>query len=291
MENTHFQEIKALRTLMDYYAKGYSDKGLTFNIYDDTMRKAAISLFHYFQNFDEKSIRPYKLWSKLDKKLNEDLLDYAMRLATLYSYKFDKEMQPPFITKPNYFVNTETISKAAQLIRENDLLSKDVAKPKEYYRTDDVLTINSNYSGWNSSSQDCGAELNYFREDIGLNSYYYGLHLLHPFWMTNAELDEFDPRHAERYYFAHQQLMARYLLEIEHLDKDGAITKNCQDVYNPQLVYDNGLPFPTRSRSKKEPNDGQTYLSTLDIAMKECISRGFIFMVGTYGFRHPQYNL
>ncbi|CAG9111366.1 unnamed protein product [Plutella xylostella] len=272
------RENVGYRQFIEYVDKGYFNKGLIFNIYDDNIRNATLSLFRLLQNVDEKTAYKIYLWGK--ENINDDIMEYTTRLSSLYGLHDQKEISPPFILKPNYFVNSEAIIKAAKLKIRNGFLYPNEARMNGYYRTDNTITINANYSGWNTFENPCEKELNYFREDIGLNSFYYGLHLLHPFYMSNAELDEINPRHAEHYYFAHQQLMARYLLEKEHLKnvKNDIADKLCENMYNPYLMYDNGLQFPTRSASKFEWSDKRAYLTTIDIAMKECFSRGFIIM-------------
>ncbi|XP_068617958.1 arylphorin subunit alpha-like [Battus philenor] len=266
---------------MSYVEKGFTHKGLTFTLYDDNLRNAAVALFRLIQSSDIETLQRIVAWAQ--ENVNQDLLTYALRLTGVYSEKnkfmnaFENE--PPYLTKPNYFINGETIRKAMQIVIDNGQFSDQEAQINQIFKNGDVIAINTNYSGWNLASNGCHEELNYFREDIGLNSYYYGLQLLHPFWMSNNELEEINSKHAEYYYYTHKQLLARYNLEREFskFNKDKPVEK-CFTDYNPYLYYDNGLPFPIRSSTLKEWNEEQARIKSIDIAIRECISRKVIFM-------------
>lgn len=68
------------------------------------------------------------------------------------------------------------------------------------YRNNNMIVINTNYSGWQLENRNIGFNdiygIKYFTEDIELNSYYYGLHLLYPYWLTNGDLNDIDIRYA-----------------------------------------------------------------------------------------------
>jgi hypothetical protein len=267
--------------------KGVTSKGLIFNLYDDDMREAAVSLFRLFRDTlynDKTNYDQLTKWAK--ENINSAMLDYAKRLTSLFGrHKLDENFLPPFIAKPNYFVNGETIMKAFYVKENLGRISEDVMKQYQIqYIDEDSIAINTNYSGWNIPLHGCDKEIKYFIEDIALNSYYYGTHLLHPFWMSNAELSEHNPRHAEHYHFTHQQLYARYLLEKEHLKADEKPVKStCEVDYHPYLYYENGLPFPTRSSILGDNiRDDLAYLQKIDIAIKECIHRGLVIIVSIY---------
>ncbi|CAG4955891.1 unnamed protein product [Parnassius apollo] len=257
------------------------DEGLTFNIYDENLRDASVALFRLLQSLEADQLHKVTEWAKVN--INDDLFAYAKQLAIIYAnrneFKSDFHHEPPYIAKPNYFINGETIKKAQQLIIDNGQITDQESRVNQIYKHNDIIAINTNYSGWNLPSNGCHEDLNYFREDIGINSYYYGVQLLHPFWMSNNEMEEINPQHAEYYYYTHKQLMARYNLERLYLkyEKNKPIEK-CYTDYNPYLYYDNGLPFPIRSSTLKEWNEEQAKIKSIDIAIKECVSRKVIFM-------------
>ncbi|CAG9564769.1 unnamed protein product [Danaus chrysippus] len=271
-DNEHYE------TLKKHILAGTIKNGLTFNIYDDNMREATIALFRLLQYSEKEQINTIKEWAF--ENINHDIIDYAGRLVSLYRTDVIKEQEPPYVSKPNYFINSEVIYKALKLKINNGKFDSQTASVQQFYRTDDVITINANYSGWNLLNEDCNDKLDYFREDIGLNSYYYGVHLQYPFWMNNDELTGIDPKYAEQYYYIHKQLMARYNLEKQHPDyKNSQFESKCYDDYIPYLVHDNGLNFAVRSTIKKENSEEYARLKSVDIAIRECIARGFIYMV------------
>lgn len=248
------------------------------------MREAAIALFRLLQMADQYDHATLDSWARI--YINKEIAAYALRLESIYGNEFySKYLMLPYTFNPHYFVNSEAIAKVSQIyddIWSTGRLSSEFSNIYHYFYTttqqNNFITISANYSGWNLPKNSIQDELNYFTEDVFLNSYYLGLHLLHPFWMTNDELDQINPRHAEHYYYAHKRLMARYELEKLHL-KNRTCTGTDGSDYVPYLSYPNGLPFPTRSFIKRDWDDEQAFLKKIDIALKECISRGVIFMV------------
>lgn len=243
------------------------------------MREATIALFRVFQYAENDKLFLVRDWAR--ENVNKDMFDYAWRLVSLYrTDASSKENDPPFIVKPNYYINSDAIIKAFQFKNENYMTETQVTKVNQIYSGDDFVVINTNYSSWNLINKGCEENLDYFREDIALNSYYYGVHLQYPFWMSNDELSSVDSRYAERDYFIHQQLLARYQLEKQHYRARNVSTEsNCFRDYNPYLLHDNGLFFPTRSSVVPQWNEEQARIKAIDIAIRECISRGIIYMV------------
>ncbi|RVE54708.1 hypothetical protein evm_000475 [Chilo suppressalis] len=281
------EDNKYYATFNEYFKRGITMKGLTFNIYDDSMRNAAIALFELIRNTRKTEKSNFdKLLKWINYNVNSDMVDYASRLGFLFDTSTSKKENflPPFLVKPNYFVGGETIFKAFYISDKIGKIAESIFKTYQILNIDGrSFAINSNYSGWNMPLHTCDKQIKYFTEDIALNSYYYGLQLLHPFWMTNEELDALNPRHAEHYYFAHKQLYARYLLEKDHLPSDEeAIEADCEPEYSPHLYYDNGLPFPSRCEINDDDKEGNyNYLETKDLEIKESIHRGAYTENGT----------
>lgn len=285
MQLYDFQNNNDYIEFIEHMEKGHTFKELVFNIYDDNIRLATLTLFRIMQNIDNDKFEEFNNW--LLKNINTDMLHYARRLTVLYSDKLGHLTQrPPFIENPMYFTNAETIAKANRLQQNDGRFSAIDAEINQFAKIDDIISINTNYSGWNLINNGVDKSLNYFREDIGLNSYYLGLHLLHPFWMSNEKMDEVNPRHAEHFVFFHHQLLARYFLEKQHLkyECNNETEKEKIERYDPYLRYRNGLAFPVRYEYcyKKNNNKEWTRIMETHISMTECISRGFIVMVSNY---------
>ncbi|KAF9416843.1 hypothetical protein HW555_005973 [Spodoptera exigua] len=266
--------------LKEFVKKGGSLKGLIFNIYNDEMKDVASHLFELLHNAERSGYDIDKLINL--KEFNDDLVTYVSQINSLYRDKYAgvDVYPPPFTTKPHYFVNGETIIKALKLVNyiNNNIDITDNAHVDQYFKTYDILTINTNYSGWNLPENGGEELLNYFREDIGLNSYYYGVQLMHPFWMFRHRLYTSNSRPDEHYYYIHQQLAARLYLEKEHLRQENGTKKTEFGDYHPYLIYENGLPFPTRSGTMGDWNEDRAKIKTIDIAIRECMSRGLIVM-------------
>lgn len=276
-----FQNSESYKAFVEYVRKGVTLKGLTFNIYDDEMREAAIKLYEFIRGVNNGGFDAKKLFDFED--INEDIVTYAFDLNMLYGEKHPAKAAfvPPFIRKPNLFVNAETIIKALKLSSNlNYNINNTEYAQNQLYKIDDSIIINTNYSGWNLPHNGGEEELNYFREDIALNSYYYSVHLMHPFWLGSQHLDEIHCRHNQHYYYVHQQLSARLLLEKEHL-KQGNITpkKAGYGDFNPYLIHKNGLHFPLRSNTLGDWSEDRARIKSIDIAIRECMARGLIIMV------------
>ncbi|XP_022823237.1 arylphorin subunit alpha-like [Spodoptera litura] len=265
-------------SLTDFIQKSATLKGLTFNIYNEDMKDVANGLFKLLYNAEDFGYDIEKIINL--NEFNDDLVTYAKQINLLYrDKKFNvDEYPPPFITKPNHFVNGETIVKALKLANyiNNDIDITDEANVDQYFKTYDILTINSNYSGWNLPENGGEESLNYFREDIGLNSYYYGMHLMHPFWLIHNKLYTANSRSDEHYYYIHQQLASRLYLEKEHLRQENVTKKTEFGDYHPYLIHENGLPFPTRSGTMGDWNEDRAKIKSIDIAIKECMARRLI---------------
>ncbi|XP_028041696.1 hexamerin-1.1-like [Bombyx mandarina] len=266
-----------------YVKNGITAKGRTFTVYDDDMRKAAIALFRLFQQVEQDDYEKIYDWSVLN--INNDILRYAEKLNYLYSYKLNRNkisLNPCYIEKPNYFINSETIIKAMKLrlVMSNRNVLPPEAAEHQYYQDHGFISINTNYSGWNLVYNGDDQGINYFREDISLNCYYMGVHLLHPFWMSNDELDLLNLRHAEHFFNTHQQLVARYNLEKQHLLHMNHSYPN-ETEYDPSLIYDNGLRFPIRYINYElDWTDERAEAEGVWINIRKCIERGFIVMDG-----------
>ncbi|CAH0400855.1 unnamed protein product [Chilo suppressalis] len=275
------KDNKLYNTFNNYVEKGATSKGLTFNIYDDELRNAAIALFRLLTNSsqtDKNNFDKLKKWAK--DNVNDDLLDYALHLTNVFgNTNLDAQFLPPFIYKPNFFVSGDAIIKALKYLVNDGEISEDIKKTYQILNIDKNTTfINANYSLCSIEQELCKAQIKYFTEDVALNSYYYGLHLLHPFWMSDEELNKANPNHAANYYFAHQQLFARYLLEKENIDPNiVCIESSAEPNFQPNLYYENGLPFPTRtSILGRAIRTHVTFLQNIDMTLTECIQRGIV---------------
>lgn len=218
----------------------------SFRIYSESQINETITLFEMFKYITEFNDYVYtEFWAK--HYMNMDMYDYAMRLALIKKPTEKFYLEPPYLTKPNFFFAGYTMATAYYLrdnfIRLHEYVNKHVQiKPSLY-----MATINSNYSGAERFvlyGDKIYHGIQYFTEDIELNSYYYGLHLLYPYWMSEADLIEMDMRYAEHYYFVHKQLLARYNLEMEQFVQINIhLYNDYEKDFDPQLMFERKYLF------------------------------------------------
>lgn len=114
------------------------------------------------------------------------------------------------------------------------------------------FTVPANYSSYHHRVNP-EQSLAYYTEDIGINALYFYYNLYYPFWLPEEQsyVIRATERRGERYYFLHQQLLARYYLErlsndlgeIPYLDYEQPLVGYG---YQPSLRYPNGEDFPVR---------------------------------------------
>jgi len=134
----------------------------------------------------------------------------------------------------------------------------------------DSYMIYANYSGnYVKSNLDDEYKLDYFMEDIGLNTYYYYFRQIMPFWFDFKEFDikQYDfPKdfRGYYYYFNHKQLLGRYYLERISNDLDDIEDFDWNKPFYPgyysTLMYNNGIMMPQRSRYMNVPFYKYKYL-------------------------------
>lgn len=121
----------------------------------------------------------------------------------------------------------------------------------QYSDKEKHYTYQRNMFGYDSLYHSTAEDrVSYFTEDIALNTYYNYLHLDSPFWMNASYNYKYENR-GEYFYYTHQQLLARYVMERfsnDLLDVDVLDFKlPIEDGYNPNLRYPNGEEFPVRA--------------------------------------------
>lgn len=200
-------------------------KGEVFSIFNEDHLKQAILLFKLFYHANSYEIF-YKtaLWAR--NHVNEGLFVYSLSVALVHRLDTAHISLPPiYEIYPHYFFHTEVIHKAQYY--------KQISNGQATYRHQ---TIHSNYSKY---------PLDYYTEDLGVNSFYYYYNLHYPFWMT-----EVHEHYGEVFHHIYQQILARYYLErLSH--HQGEISAFDWDLpleshFHPHLSYPNGLEFPTR---------------------------------------------
>ncbi|OXU27273.1 hypothetical protein TSAR_013577 [Trichomalopsis sarcophagae] len=146
---------------------------------------------------------------------------------------------------PHYFFETEVMVEAYR------------AKTGEIEGVGDEYVIEANHT---SHAESTDSQLNYFRDDVGLNQFYFQLHNQLPFWLSCEEKNcNGIPKHlrGELYYHVHKTLLARYELErlslglgrVEDIDWEQGISTG----YRSGMTHPNGWPVPDREPGARLP--------------------------------------
>lgn len=152
-------------------------------------------------------------------------------------------LPPPYELLPNYFITKPFIYKASTLLSGSELPLDDTV-----HGDGNSYIIDANYTSDYINDNDESA-LAYFREDIGLNTYYFLQKLKKCPWLQ--ENSDINNRHGEFLYHMMKQLSARYslekyshgLLDIDDISRASFIAP----AYDPMLIYSNGNNFDYRT--------------------------------------------
>lgn len=170
-------------------------------------------------------------------------------------------LPPPYELLPNYFIRKDII------IQGSSLLAGEEFTPSEGVRDEgNAYTLDANYTA-NFYDNDDESKLAYFREDIGLNSYYFLKMMKWAPWLN--ENVNINSRYGEEMYHMMKQLVARYNLEryANGLpEQDDLSWDSLSDApYDPMLVYSNGNEFIHRTSPVQLPeNEDKALLHTIE---------------------------
>ncbi|CAH0400851.1 unnamed protein product [Chilo suppressalis] len=240
--------------------KGLLPKGEIFSEYNITHMnelKVIYEIFYYAKDFD--TFYKAACWAR--QNINCGLFVDAIYLAVLTRRDTSKiSLPPPYEVLPNYFIQRDVIVKASYL-----LSGEDVTNIEDIRVENNAYILAANYtSNVNDDNEDF--ELSYFREDIGLNSFYFLRKLINAAWFNIPS--EIGNNYGDYMFLLMKQFAARYdlerysngLQELESLNLNSVA-----DTYNPMLIYSNGNDFDHRSIPMSlEDTDDATFLKTIE---------------------------
>ncbi|XP_015605369.1 hexamerin [Cephus cinctus] len=259
-----YSEPEVVKYFVRYVERGYAfPRGVAYSISISEYRKEIALLTRIFLAAnDYTTLLKTAAWARLN--LNEHVFVKAFSSAILQ--RADTRgivLPPPYEIFPQYFLDSRVIQQA------QNILTTGVENPLAEH----VINIPVNYTSYLPYGED---RLTYFTDDIGLNGYYDYVMLAgymlpeHPHeWYnkyqqyvsqccaTNPEFTSQQGAHTSephigrgsRFYYIHQQLLARYHLE-RLSNRLGPIREadylNVRTPYKPNLRFSNGLEFPGR---------------------------------------------
>lgn len=236
--------------------------------------KTVYEVMYYARDFETF----YKMASWARQNLNCGLFVNAVYLAIQYRRDTEKLSIPaPYEVLPNYFIRKDVIIQASQLLAKEEII------PSEGIHEDgNAYTLDANYTAPFYDNED-ESKLAYFREDMGLNAYYFLRKLKEAPWFNS----DINSRYGENMYQLMKQFMARYDLEryANGLPELNSMDWNSSfDVpYDPMLIYANGNEFIHRTGPLQLPeNDDIALMQTIENNIGEVVKH----MVGIFIFRN-----
>lgn len=211
--------------------------------------------------------------------ISTEMFVYVLTSVIIHNERFaGLEMPAPYEIQPQYFFNAQTIRKAQRekMQRFENLKMVDGMHD---------LVLLTNYTDSKLMLND-EQRLAYFHEDIGLNSWYYYMHMDYPFWMDADNDKTWNDRRGEFYLWMHWHLMQRYHLERlsngMHDTKEFSWDEHLPTGYYPQMTYMNGEKFPARGNyyNLKTPKNLENieWVKTWERRLVEAIDRGYAIM-------------
>ncbi|CAH0694562.1 unnamed protein product [Spodoptera exigua] len=254
-----YLEPNAITNLQKLMSAGLLPKGEIFSEYNPEHMKQLKFVYEAFYSA-KNFVVFYKVAAWARQNINCGLYVNAIYMVIQSRKDMAKLSIPaPYEVLPNYFVRKDV------LIKATSILSGQEVTPTEGLRDEgNAYYLDANYTGIFYNNDD-DSKLAYFREDIGLNSYYYLRKLrLSPFY--KGDINE---RYGENIYQMMKQFSARYNLEryasgfpeIDPIDWN-----DLPDIpYDPELVYSDGKEFNHRTMPLEFPaNDEITLLQTIE---------------------------
>ncbi|CAH1639107.1 unnamed protein product [Spodoptera littoralis] len=259
INSADYLEPNAITTLQKLMSAGLLPKGEIFSEYNpEHMKQLKIvyEAFYSAKNFDVF----YKVAAWARQNVNCGLYVNAIYMVIQSRKDMAKLSIPaPYEVLPNYFVRKDV------LIKATSILSGQEVTPTEGLRDEgNAYYLDANYTGIFYNNED-DSKLAYFREDVGLNSYYYLRKLRLSPWFNSNIID----RYGENIYQMMKQFGARYNLERYangFPEIDGIDWNSLPDIpYDPELVYSDGKEFNHRTIPLEFPvNDEITLLQTIE---------------------------
>ncbi|KOX67354.1 Arylphorin subunit alpha [Melipona quadrifasciata] len=275
-----YSNAAAVKEFLYMYKNKMLPRGEAFSLFYPPLLKEMMTLFRlfYYAN-DFETFYKTALWARNNMNEAEYMLAFYNAVIRRPDTQYI-QLPPPYEMYPNFFFNSEVMEKAQHAslfgLRETS------GEYKAYI-------LPANYSGW-YVYRDYYLEnkLNYFTEDIGLNSYYFFFRLAYPFWMSSSEFGLSDSLRGAEYLYGHQQLMNRYYLErlVNDLPKleDFDWQKPFYAGYYPTIIHKNGLPLPQRPEWSNFPVYKYKYIKDIidrESRLTAAIDAGYIFGNGS----------
>ncbi|XP_052741115.1 basic juvenile hormone-suppressible protein 1-like [Bicyclus anynana] len=244
-----YLKVDVVKKFIDFYKMGFLPRGEVFVHNNEKHMDEAIVVFRmlYFAKDFDTFIRTACF---LRERINGGMFVYAFTTAVFHREDCRGVILPaPYEIYPYFFVDSHIINKAFML-----KMTKAATDPVIFdYFGIKVTDKNVVVIDWRKTLRHTLSEhdrLNYFTEDIDMNTFFYYLHMNYPYWMTDDVYGLNKERRGEVMMYGYQQLLARYRLErLSHNMCDiKMITwdKTMSTGYWPKIRLHTGDEMPVR---------------------------------------------
>ncbi|XP_053687490.1 hexamerin-1.1-like [Sabethes cyaneus] len=285
-DKTMYQNYDFVEEFFDMYKMGlFLDKGEVFTIYNKYFMKQTYMLFTFLYNsLNWDTYYKNVIWAR--EHINEGMFIYAVTLSVMHRMDLQGMVLPAvYEIYPYYFFNTDMIRSANY---------RKMYDPKfGFYGSGKYNVVYSNYTmtyPWEVSVVKHSymmdyKKMDYYYEDVGLNSFYYYFMMDYPFFLNNDKFDFMKERSGELYLYMHQQLLARYNLErfSNYMYPIMGLTWKfpLKLGYFSLLSYWNGMPFKSRDYNYMISDEDYYKLDWIkdwEMRMRKMIDDGYYMM-------------
>lgn len=235
----------AFEDFMCWHKRGFLEMREIFAPMQPKHNEQMLAVFKMlYYSKDWETFCSLMVWSRFH--INSGMFIQAVSMAILHRDDMAGIILPAiYEVNPYYFFNNVVISKARRIKMQG---LKTMKKEGELY----TYTIPTNYTDFYVVTNH-DSKLDYFMEDIGLNSYYYYWNMDYYTSLGGEEFGLNKDRRGEFYMYEIRQLLARYYLErlSNGLGEIPEINfwQPLETGFYSSLTFYNGINFPSRSNN------------------------------------------
>ncbi|XP_053995675.1 arylphorin subunit alpha-like [Hylaeus anthracinus] len=272
-----YNDQEAVQQFIWSYKNGLLlSRNAVYTTYNYEHRMEMKMLFEVFYSAkDFQTFYKTACWARIN--VNPGVFTTAFTVAVFYRNDCKYMKLPPiYEIYPNLFFSSKVIQDAQDFKMGQGYGSSQGIGSSETYK------IYANYSSAYMPDVDSEYKLDYFMEDVELNSFYYYYQQVFPFWLSSKYFNIPKEIRGQFYYFFYKQLMGRYYLERM---SQGLGEVNDFDWYKPiypgyysTLTYSNGVPVPQRNKYSDIPYYKYKHLqeiSVLEARIMDAIDSGY----------------
>lgn len=277
LDMDRYVSVEVYKTKVYKFFK-YYDMGLVlprrrpYTVFDQHFIDQTGYLFNvFYYSKDLPTLFENIIWAR--ENVNEMMFIHALTLTIFHRTDLKQIILPPlYEIVPNHFFTYDVLQKGIDY------------KLGGLHKLNSTFVLYTDYTSRFYLDKFQESRMAYFREDIGLNTFYYYFYMRYPLHLGGVEVFSLDKEPVgELWFYMHQQLLARYYLERISNDMgkipDFLWVKGIKNGYWPMLRYKNGLEFSHRSNYYNVHNMDADLLQNIvdwELRIKQMIDHGMI---------------